>query len=424
MRTFDHVLSAVFRPWRQARTWRSLVHLVLDLPVGVLTFTVVLTLLVTAVSLLIVFPLALPFAWLLFVCARGLGTMERNRYAALLDVELRDPHPPLPPGGWWRHLTARARTGSRWREIGYHLLRLPVGAVLYALTAVVWCGPLALIAMPFYVDHVPGGTAKLWLLEIGSGAGAWVAFAAGVVGLVFLAPWLTVGLAAVDRKLGRWLLGPSASAELSQQVTNLEASRSAAVDSAEAERRRIERDLHDGAQQRLVALAMDLGQAKEQFDANPEKARELVTGAHDEAKAALADLRGLVRGIHPAILTDRGLDAALSAVVARSPVPVTMHVDVTPRPAAAVESTAYFVVSEALANVAKHAHATKASVTIVRQGDRLVTDVTDDGIGGADPAGGGLHGLADRVAALGGRMHVLSPAGGPTTVMVELPSGS
>jgi signal transduction histidine kinase len=350
--------------------------------------------------------------------------MERNRYAALLDVELRDPHPPLPPGGWWRHLTARARTGSRWREIGYHLLRLPVGAVLYALTAVVWCGPLALIAMPFYVDHVPGGTAKLWLLEIGSGAGAWVAFAAGVVGLVFLAPWLTVGLAAVDRKLGRWLLGPSASAELSQQVTNLEASRSAAVDSAEAERRRIERDLHDGAQQRLVALAMDLGQAKEQFDANPEKARELVTGAHDEAKAALADLRGLVRGIHPAILTDRGLDAALSAVVARSPVPVTMHVDVTPRPAAAVESTAYFVVSEALANVAKHAHATKASVTIVRQGDRLVTDVTDDGIGGADPAGGGLHGLADRVAALGGRMHVLSPAGGPTTVMVELPCGS
>jgi signal transduction histidine kinase len=199
--------------------------------------------------------------------------MERSRYAALLEVELRDPHPPLPPGGWWRHLTARAGTGSRWREIGYHLLRLPVGAVLYALTAAVWCGPLALTAMPFYVDHLPGGTAKLWLLEIGSGGGAWLAFAVGVVGLVFLAPWLTVGMAAFDRRFGRWLLGPSASDVLSQQVTNLEASRSAAVDSAEAERRRIERDLHDGAQQRLVALAMDLGQAKEQFDANPARSR-------------------------------------------------------------------------------------------------------------------------------------------------------
>jgi signal transduction histidine kinase len=423
MPTVDHVLSALFRPWRQARTWRSLVHLFLDLPIGVLTFTVVLTLLVTSVSLLIVFPLALPFVWLLFVSARGLGTMERNRYNALLDLSLADPHPPL-PRGWLSRLTARATTASRWREIGYHLLRLPVGGVLYALMAAAWCGSLALVALPFYVSHVPGDTAKFWLFELGSGAGAWLAFAVGVIGLLFVAPWLTLGLTAFDRWLGRSLLGPTASDVLSQQVTELEASRSAAVDSAEAERRRIERDLHDGAQQRLVALAMDLGRAKEQFETDPEHARELVTEAHDEAKAALADLRGLVRGIHPAILTDRGLDAALSAIVARSPVPVTLNVDVRPRPPAAVESTAYFVVSEALANVAKHAHATKATVTIVRQGDRLVAEVTDDGIGGADANGEGLRGLAERVSALGGRMHVLSPAGGPTTVMVELPCAS
>jgi signal transduction histidine kinase len=423
MPTVDHVLSALFRPWRQARTWRSLVHLFLDLPIGVLTFTVVLTLLVTSASLLIVFPLALPFAWLLFVSARGLGTMERNRYNALLDLSLADPHPPL-PRGWFSRLKARATTASRWREIGYHLLRLPVGGILYVLVTVAWCGSLALVALPFYVSHIPGDTAKFWLFELGSGAGAWLAFAVGVVGLLAVAPWLTLGLTVFDRWLGRSLLGPTASDVLSQQVTELEASRTAAVDSAEAERRRIERDLHDGAQQRLVALAMDLGRAKEQFETDPERARELVTDAHDEAKAALADLRGLVRGIHPAILTDRGLDAALSAVVARSPVPVTLNVDVTPRPPAAVESTAYFVVSEALVNVAKHAHATKATVTIVRQGDRLVAEVTDDGIGGADANGEGLRGLADRVSALGGRMHVLSPGGGPTTVMVELPCAS
>jgi signal transduction histidine kinase len=405
--------------------WRSLVHLLLDLPIGVVTFSVTLTLLLTATSLLIVFPLALPFAWALFACARGLGRMERNRYAALLDLPLPDPHPPLPAGGWWTRLKARVGTPSRWREIAYDLLRLPAGGLIYALSAAVWCGSLALIGLPFYVDHLPGGTAKLHFFEIGTGTSAWLAFALGVAGLLFIAPWFTLALAAFDRMFARTLLGPAASDTLSQQVTELEASRTAAVDSAEAERRRIERDLHDGAQQRLVALAMDLGRAKEQFETDPDRARQLVTEAHDEAKAALSDLRGLVRGIHPAILTDRGLDAALSAVVARSPVPVSLHVDVSPRPPAAVESTAYFVVSEALANVAKHAHATKASVSIARQGDRLVADVTDDGVGGADAStGGGLQGLADRVSALGGRMHVLSPAGGPTTVMVELPCAS
>jgi signal transduction histidine kinase len=281
------------------------------------------------------------------------------------------------------------------------------------------------VALPFFVDSLPGGTAKFWLFEIGSGTGAWVAFAVGVIGLVLVAPWVTLALAGLDTVVARGLLAPSPSTTLGQQVTQLEASRSAAVDSAEAERRRIERDLHDGAQQRLVALAMDLGRARERFETDPDGAKDLVTGAHEEAKAALADLRGLVRGIHPAILTDRGLDAALSAVVARSPVPVNLSVDVAERPAPAVESTAYFVVTEALTNVAKHAHATKASVNIARQQNRLVVEVTDDGVGGADAARGtGLNGLADRVSALGGRMHVLSPQGGPTSVIVELPCAS
>jgi signal transduction histidine kinase len=150
-----------------------------------------------------------------------------------------------------------------------------------------------------------------------------------------------------------------------------------------------------------------------------------VADAHEEAKAALREIRDLVRGIHPVILEDRGLDAALSAVVARSPVPVTLSVEVAERPSAAVESTAYFVVTEALANVARHAHATQAAVNIARAGDRLVVEVRDDGVGGADPGGGtGLRGLRDRVTALGGTMRLVSPAGGPTTLLVDVPCAS
>jgi signal transduction histidine kinase len=178
-------------------------------------------------------------------------------------------------------------------------------------------------------------------------------------------------------------------------------------------------------QQRLVALAMDLGMARDAIDEDPAKHRQLVADAHEEAKAALADLRDVVRGFHPAILEDRGLDAALSAVVARCPVPVRLDVDVPVRPSSTVESAAYYVVAEALTNVAKHASATSARVSIVRRGDRLVLDISDDGVGGADAMlGTGLAGLAERVRGLGGWMRVLSPVGGPTSVMVELPCGS
>jgi signal transduction histidine kinase len=212
---------------------------------------------------------------------------------------------------------------------------------------------------------------------------------------------------------------------LEERAVRAESGRAAAVDSAEAERRRIERDLHDGAQQRLVALAMDLGAARERLDRDPAGAKVLVAEAHEEAKAALKELRDLVRGIHPVILEDRGLDAALSAVVARSPVPVELTVELTRRPPDHIESAAYFVVSEALANVARHASATRAAVSIATSADRLVVEVRDDGVGGADPGRGtGLQGLADRVRGLGGTFDVLSPEGGPTTVLVELPCAS
>jgi signal transduction histidine kinase len=292
-----------------------------------------------------------------------------------------------------------------------------------------WCGSLVLIGVPAYYGSLPGGEAHFGLFAVGTAVSSAIVAGAGVIGLVLVAPWLTLLLARLGARLAGWLLMPRE--DLRSRVVRLEASRMAAVDTAEAERRRIERDLHDGAQQRLVSVAMDLGQADERFERDPEGARLLVKGAHEDAKAALAELRQLVRGFHPAILEDRGLDAALSAVVARSPFPVTLTVDVPQRPPAAIESTVYFVVLEALTNVAKHANASAASVTIVRRQDRLVAEITDDGEGGASltggtglTGGGGLTGLADRVRAHGGWLHVLSPEGGPTSVLVEIPCAS
>jgi signal transduction histidine kinase len=274
------------------------------------------------------------------------------------------------------------------------------------------------------VGALPGDSAKFWLFELGPGLGALVAFLVGLVGLGVLAPRVTTAFVRLDLLATRRLLGPSETDALAAQVGRVETRRVAAVDAAEAERRRIERDLHDGAQQRLVALAMDLGAARERMDRDPEASRVLLDSAHEEAKAALGELRDLVRGIHPAILEERGLDAALSAVVARCPVPVEVHVDVADRPRSSVESTAYYVVTEALTNVARHARATQATVNIVRVGDRLTVEVRDDGVGGADPErGSGLRGLRDRATGLGGTCDVISPAGGPTTLLVVLPCG-
>jgi signal transduction histidine kinase len=207
-------------------------------------------------------------------------------------------------------------------------------------------------------------------------------------------------------------------------VEELTESRSRALAATLAERRRIERDLHDGAQQRLVSLAMELGMAREKMATDPDTARELLEEAHVEAKRALADIRDLVQGIHPALLSDRGLDAAISALASRSPLPVEVDVELDGRPSEVVETTAYFVVAESLANVAKHSGASEARVTVWRVPEDwlLVVEVVDDGRGGADPeVGTGLTGLADRLAALDGRLFVESPAGGPTHVRAELP---
>jgi signal transduction histidine kinase len=417
-------MGTLFSPWRRTSTWWALVFCALDGPAAFVTLLVLGVLFVVGVATIVVFPIAIVAALAFFWVAHLFATVERTRLASLLTIDLRDPVPPLTKPTWLGRFGERFASGPRWREIAYFAVLAPLGLLTMVVVLAAWCGSVALLALPLYVGDLPGGTAKFGLFEIGSGTGAYVSAAVGLVGLVFLAPWATVLLARLGGALSRPLLGLSPQAEYERRMRELETSRTAAVDSAEAERRRIERDLHDGAQQRLVSLAMNLGAARERLEHDPEGGLSLVTEAHEEAKAALEELRGLVRGVHPVILEDRGLDAALSAIVARSPVPVELHVDVPIRPSAPVESTAYFVVAEALTNVARHARARHAWVSIVRAGGRLIVEVRDDGVGGADEAGGtGLAGLRERVAALQGTMRVISPLGGPTTLLVELPCG-
>jgi signal transduction histidine kinase len=318
----------------------------------------------------------------------------------------------------WRTLTERAT----WGELGHGLLRLPFSAVAVTLCVSAWAAGLTLLTLPLYNTALPSGGA-----EIGDTVlkGTATMAASAVIGLVLLlaAPQLTRAMAVADAALSRRLLGPRR--DLAARVTELEISRERVVDAAETERRRIERDLHDGAQQRLVALAMDLGRAKARFSDDLDAAADLVDQAHAQAKEALVELRNLVRGVHPPVLTERGLDAALSGLAALCPVPVEVHVDVPVRPKSSVEAVAYFMVAEALTNVAKHSRASHAKVVVEGHGypGTLTVMISDDGIGGADVHSPGLSGLADRVTGVDGRLSVESPSGGPTIIAAELPCG-
>jgi len=235
-------------------------------------------------------------------------------------------------------------------------------------------------------------------------------------------PALGLGIAVVVHLLIVLLTRPDRTA-MENRIEELTSTRAGAVDAQDAELRRIERDLHDGAQARLVALGMSLGLAEQRLEADPDEARQLLVEAKLGAREALEELRDLARGIHPPVLADRGLGAAVTALAARSPIEVSVSV-VGERPPAAVESAAYFVAAEALANATKHATAHHVEIRIARASDKLSVEVRDDGRGGADPSGAGLTGLRRRVEALDGRLTVDSPAGGPTVILAELPCAS
>ena len=427
----ESLLAAVLLGPVSPRAWVATAHVLLDLPVGVLSFALVGSLLGVSLGSAPLALVGVPLLWVALVAAAGLAAVERRRVRLLLDVDV--PARPWPGRGLGpvRGFIAWITNVGVWKQALYCLLLLPLGAVGSSLVLTSWSAGLVFAFLPLYARALPADGHRLFGTP--NDGTLLAALTAAGVALLFAAPWLARGWAALDTALVRNLLGPSERELLAARVTSLTETRARVVDAADAERRRIERDLHDGAQQRLVALAMNLGRARAKLEdehADPQTlaaARVLVGEAHDEAKEALAELRDLVRGIHPAVLTDRGLDAALSALAARCPVPVAVSVESGGRCSPTTEAVAYFVVAEALGNVTKHAAASRADVEVRRAGPLLVVSVTDDGRGGAvadSASGSGLSGLRDRVGAVDGRFLLTSPPGGPTRVLVELPCAS
>ncbi|WP_254711072.1 sensor histidine kinase [Streptomyces lunaelactis] len=424
----DHFLPPALRAPLEGRTWREFGYLLLSLPMSIVFFSFAITAVSLGAGLLVTF-LGIPVLAAGLAGCLGLGAVERARARGLLHLDVAGPAPVRgKKSGLMSWVGAVLKSGASWRHLLYAVLHFPWAIFAFVVSVTFWVTGWGLLLYPLwrwtfprFLDQ-PGislygdadGT-QLYVdtpFEIGATA------AVGLV-LVFASPWLIRGLVSVDRMMVAGLLGPS---RLATRVVELESDRGVVVDTAAADLRRIERDLHDGAQARLVALAMDLGLAKEKLTEDPEAAARMVDEAHGEVKVALQELRDLARGIHPAVLTDRGLDAALSSVASRCTVPVTVEVDLPARPAPAIEGIAYFTVSELLQNVSKHAQARRATVDVWRSQDRLMLQVTDDGTGGADlSAGSGLAGLAERLGAVDGILAVDSPAGGPTRVIAELP---
>ncbi|WP_436737329.1 sensor histidine kinase [Streptomyces sp. BBFR102] len=363
------------------QTWREIAYLLTNLPCTIIGFVYAVTMLALGGGLAVTV-IGLPLLALALGGARLLGRFERGRARSLLGVRVEEPSP-LPRGrggGWLPGVWQALRDPVGWRTMLFSLMRLPWGVLTFSLTLV------ALLV--------------LWPVL----------------------PFLARLMADADRAMVRGLLSPSD--ELERRIAELESDRGVVVDTAAADLRRIERDLHDGAQARLVNLAMGLGLAKEKLAEGTADATvaAMVDEAHGEVKLALQELRDLARGIHPAVLTDRGLGAALSSLGGRCTVPVKTAVDLPERPAAAIEGIAYFTVSELLQNISKHSGARSASVDVWRTRDRLLLRVEDDGRGGARLDGGsGLAGLAERLDAVDGVFTVTSPEGGPTVAAAELP---
>ncbi|MFJ4667485.1 sensor histidine kinase [Kitasatospora purpeofusca] len=402
--------------------------------------TAVLLLALTALGLgLSVVGVGLPL--LLAVALSGLpaGALERRLLRLVEPEPVPDPHRALPGAGRPARLRTRLRERATWRELAHTLLVAPpLAAAGLGLTALLLFSA-TLVVSPLVVRALAPETVMLIPGHAVPGPLHALPFTAvGLAGL-YLGGHAGALLTTAHVRLARLLLGPREE-DSGGTVLELTRSRARLADAFEAERRRIERDLHDGAQQQLVALTMTLGLAAHELrgyvhsgggdadgaDADavdgPAGALALVDRARGEARQALEQLRALVRGIHPQVLTDHGLAAAVAEVALRHPVPVEVDLDLPGRLPGPVETTAYFTVTEALTNAAKHSGATAVTVRGRVADGRLVLQVTDDGRGGADPAAGaGLQGLADRVAILRGRLMVTSPTGGPTRLRLEVP---
>ncbi|WP_316524440.1 sensor histidine kinase [Kitasatospora brasiliensis] len=399
---------------------RCWVYLLGSALLGPLLLAVLAVLLVLGLGLWVV-GVGLPVLLGLALVGIPTAAVTRWRLRLVEPLPLPDPHRSLPGAGRRARIRTRLRERATWRELAHAALASTVlGAAALGFTALLVCSglyvlsPLVVWALaPETVMLIPGHAAPGPLEALPFSA-------AGLAGLLLCA-YAGGLLTSAEVALARFLLGPRED-DLGRQVLELTRSRARLADAFEAERRRIERDLHDGAQQQLVALSMTLGLAEYELRDQEGRAVDLVTRARGEARQALEQLRELVRGIHPQVLTDHGLAAAVAEVALRHPIPVAADIVLPERLPAPVETTAYFTVTEALTNAAKHSGATAITVHGRVERGRLVVRVTDDGRGGADPAAGaGLAGLADRVALLKGRLMVTSPTGGPTTLRLEVP---
>jgi signal transduction histidine kinase len=344
----------------------------------------VLFVLSTVFSVLVVVWVGILLLLLTIPATRWIADQHRTMAARVLGHPVPAHYRPTPRGGPMAKLKVWAADPMTWRD---HV---------WLLVAFVASFTLSLLVLLLFVSVV---TWAIW----------W---------------WGALPIMKARAAIDRFFLTQGRTELLEERVQVLTESRASSVDHSAAELRRIERDLHDGAQARLVALGMNLGMAEDLFASDPEGARKLVQEARVTMGAALGDLRSVVRGIHPPVLADRGLEAALASLADQSALPVTVDAQVGPRLPGAVETAAYFVVAEALANAAKHSGASRIAVDVARRGDTLDVRVEDDGRGGADPSGSGLTGMRRRVEALDGTLAVTSPEGGPTIVRAELPCAS
>ncbi|WP_433007085.1 sensor histidine kinase [Kribbella sp. CA-294648] len=380
---------------------------------------------VVAVPLIAVW-VGIPLLLVFVPCVRWYANCHRVLYAGLIGTPIPKPYkkPPMPGILMWLRTTLT--DPATWRDIAWLLVNAVIGFTLTLLSAVLFLASVFYLIYPFLVWVTPDGVftepfGGLFTVNVAT------SFLMIPFGFFAFLIWLAAGerLLKGAAYVGKSLLGPTESAQLAIRVRELSDSRAETVDTQAAELRRIERDLHDGAQARLAALSMSLGMAEEMVARDPAQAAALLTEARESAGTALSELRDLVRGIHPPVLADRGLEGAVKALALSLPFKVDVTIDLPGRPPAPVESAAYFAVAEALANALKHAAATTAWVQLTHENERLHILVGDDGVGGATVRpGGGLYGIERRLAAFDGTLTVASPTGGPTTVIMELPCES
>jgi signal transduction histidine kinase len=441
------------------RTWAEFLYILIGLPLAVLGFAHAVVTLAAGIGLAVTF-LGLPVIALGVWGASGIAGVHRRLARRLLGEHVAEPVGPAPAAGFLVWLQSRLRDANGWRAMAYLALKLPLALLTFGVAGLLWVYALFGSTYALWRPFVPGQVDSAGVVRHGvqltgdqyvdAAPEILTLTAAGIV-LLLATPWIVRGLLLLDRLLLRHLVGP---AGLSERVRDLERARARAVDGSAATLRRIERDLHDGAQARLVALAMKLGMAKDELegagaggsgaggsgaggsgaggrggDEAVARARALVDAAHRNAKEALAELRDLARGIHPPVL-DSGLDSAIATLSASIPVQVEQRIDLADRPSPAIETILYFCAAELLANVAKHSGATLALIDVRHRGGVVRLRVADDGRGGArvgtgepgDGGGSGLAGLVDRLRPVEGRLDITSPAGGPTVITVDLPS--